>query len=98
MGSMSEGHTPGAWGRIKKRDCPHLAALHEGTASAKSTCEECGLTEDLRICLTCGYVGCCESHGAHDTEHFKRTGHPFIRPHHSNASWLWCYKCNSFLE
>ncbi len=95
---MSKAHTPAAWGHIKKAECPHVSVLREGTVSAKSECEECGLTEDLRICLTCAYVGCCESHGAHDTDHFKRTGHPFIRPHQSTACWLWCYKCNAFLE
>lgn len=95
---MSDTDTPTAWGRIKKAACPHRSVLHEGTVSATSACEECGITQDLRLCLTCGYVGCCESHGAHDTAHFKRTGHPFIRTHQSPASWLWCYKCNAFLE
>ena len=95
---MSEAHTPATWGHIKKAECSHLSALDEGTGSVQSVCTECGITKDLRICLTCAYVGCCESHSAHDTEHFKRTGHPFIRPHQSAASWLWCYKCNAFLE
>ncbi len=95
---MRDTATPASWGHIKKAQCPHLAALQEETTSATSACEACGMTRDLRRCLTCGYVGSCESHGAHDTAHFQRTGHPVIRPHQGPASWLWCYKCDAFLE
>jgi uncharacterized UBP type Zn finger protein len=87
-----------AWGRIKKEECPHVSTLGVETASAKDACEGCGWTEDLRICLTCGYVGCCESHAAHNTAHFKSSGHSLIRPHRSQSSWIWCYECNAFLE
>ena len=31
----------------------------------------------LRMCLTCGHVGCCDSSiGKHATKHFEETGHP----------------------
>jgi uncharacterized UBP type Zn finger protein len=83
---------------MKRVDCSHQALLREETTSTKDRCEACGLTQDLRLCLTCGYVGCCESHAAHDTEHFRKSGHPFIRPHASNKTFLWCYACNAFLE
>lgn len=86
------------WRHIKKAECPHVSTVIESTTSSRTACETCGLTEDLRICLTCGYVGCCESHGSHDTEHFKATGHPVIRPHRSNYNWLWCYECHAFLD
>ena len=86
-----------AWKRIAKQTCPHLDS-DQSAASAKTACETCGLTDDLRVCLTCGYVGCCESHGAHDTAHFRATGHALIRPHRETADWLWCYACDAFLE
>ncbi len=95
---MPEGENTSAWRRIKQTDCPHLVALKPGITPTKSRCEQCGLTDNLRICLSCGYVGCCESRGAHDTEHFRGTGHPFIKPHNAGADWLWCYECNAFLE
>ena len=67
--------------------------------------QACGYTDDLRICMTClpdgqacGSIFCCESHSAHNTEHFKETGHPFIAPQKSDYNWLWCYKCNAFLK
>lgn len=87
-----------AWKHIQKSDCPHLALLHEGTTSTHVACEACGIAKDLRICPTCGYVGCCESHNAHDTAHFRATGHPFIRPHRCDYDWLWCYRCHAFLQ
>ncbi len=73
-----------------------------GVRAPKKACEACGGTEDLRVCQTCGYVGCCESHDAHDTAHFEATGHPFIRPRSKSlfgpAGWLWCYLCRAYLE
>lgn len=88
--------------------CPHGAAqlppprrgflffLRRGAASEKNACEECGETDDLRVCQTCGYVGCCESHEGHDTAHFEKTGHWFIRPR-VGTQWLWCYGCRAYL-
>ena len=88
-----------------RSECPHGAvALPEAAPrSAAKACEACGHTEDLRICQVCGYVGCCESHSAHVTEHFEATGHAFIRPKAArlfrrNAGWLWCYRCRAYLE
>lgn len=86
-----------SWRYIKKGDCPHLADLNEDVKSDKTSCEVCGIKDDLRICLTCGAVFCCESSNSHNTEHFKKTGHPFIRPHNLPFDWLWCYKCMAFL-
>ena len=95
---MSEKVESGGWKWIEKGRCPHRASLREDLTSEKTACEACGLTEDLRLCLTCGYVGCCESHGAHDTEHFRATKHPFIRPQASEYRRLWCYACGAFLK
>lgn len=88
-------------------DCPHGAAdlpaprrslfFGRRTASKKDACEECGGKEELRVCQTCGHVGCCESHEGHDTLHFEKTGHSLIRPR-AGAGWLWCYGCRAYLE
>jgi uncharacterized UBP type Zn finger protein len=89
-------------------DCPHGAAdlpaprkgflfLRRPAGSGKDACEACGGREELRVCQTCGYVACCESHEAHDAEHFEKTGHPFIRPR-VGSDWLWCYRCRAYLE
>ena len=95
----------GDWKHIKKAECPHVSELKEDITSEKSECDVCKFNEDLRICLTrlpdgqaCGKVFCCESHNAHNTEHFKSSDHPFVKPHKCDYNWLWCYKCNAFLD
>lgn len=87
-----------AWRRIPRSDCPHATTLDREASSEAIRCAACGHDRDLRRCLTCGYVGCCESHQAHDTEHFRQTGHPLIRPHRCDYDWLWCYACEAFLD
>ena len=50
----------------------------------------------LRLCLTCGHVGCCDSsEGLHATKHFKETSHPAMIAL-PNRSWKWCYIHNSY--
>jgi CPA1 family monovalent cation:H+ antiporter len=59
-------------------------------------CEEC-LKEgtawvNLRLCLTCGHVGCCNSsEGKHAQKHSEATGHPVIRAFSSGENWKYCY-------
>lgn len=46
----------------------------------------------LRMCLDCGYVGCCDSApGRHATRHFQDTGHRVMRSVEPGESWRWCF-------
>jgi uncharacterized UBP type Zn finger protein len=46
----------------------------------------------LRLCLSCGHVGCCDSSkNKHATKHFHKTHHPLIRSNEPGESWVWCY-------
>lgn len=59
-------------------------------------CEDClrmgGKWLHLRICLTCGHVGCCDnSPNRHATAHFHATSHPLIRSLEPGEEWSWCY-------
>ena len=46
----------------------------------------------LRVCLTCGHVGCCDfSAQQHATAHAERTGHPLIMSAEPGERWAWCY-------
>ncbi|MGV1008734.1 MAG: Na+/H+ antiporter [Dermatophilaceae bacterium] len=46
----------------------------------------------LRLCLTCGEVGCCDSSPQrHATAHNAVTGHPVIRSFEPGEAWRWCY-------
>ncbi len=46
----------------------------------------------LRLCLTCGRVGCCDSSPQkHATAHFHETEHPVMRSFESGEAWRWCF-------
>ena len=66
-------------------------------------CEECLKTGDrwvhLRMCLTCGKVGCCDSSpNRHATAHFHETAHPLIRSAEPGEAWAWCFADELALE
>lgn len=47
----------------------------------------------LRLCLTCGEVGCCDSSPRrHATHHHATTNHPVIRSFEPGEAWRWCYR------
>jgi DNA integrity scanning protein DisA with diadenylate cyclase activity len=46
----------------------------------------------LRLCLSCGNVGCCDdSKNRHATAHFDSTRHPIIESIEPGEGWRWCY-------
>jgi hypothetical protein len=83
--------------------CSHIAELHPVEPHTPSGCEEClrtgGRWVHLRLCLSCGHVGCCDSSpGKHATKHFHATTHPMIRSFEPGEDWAWCYADELFLE
>jgi Zn-finger in ubiquitin-hydrolases and other protein len=59
-------------------------------------CEEClrigSEWVHLRLCRTCGHVGCCDSSPhRHATKHFHKTHHPIIEGYDPPEGWGWCY-------
>ena len=82
--------------------CTHLDMIQEVTPSAEG-CEECLQTGDwwvhLRLCLTCGHVGCCDSSpNKHATKHAKATGHPIVESFEPGEDWQWCYVDEVFVR
>jgi hypothetical protein len=76
--------------------CTHLDQIHDVAPHTPAGCEEClasgGRWVHLRLCLTCGHVGCCDnSPGKHATKHFRHTHHPIIRSFEPGEDWGWCY-------
>jgi uncharacterized UBP type Zn finger protein len=74
---------------------PHLKQIRDVTPSG-SGCVEClkagSRWVHLRLCLSCGHVGCCDdSPNRHARRHFHDTGHPIIRSFEPGESWRWCY-------
>lgn len=81
--------------------CSHLTDIGPVTPSAAG-CEDCLASGDswvhLRVCMTCGHVGCCDnSKNKHATKHFHATGHPIIQSFEPGESWLWCYVDEQFM-
>ena len=75
--------------------CPHVKEIKKVTPSANG-CEECLKMGDewvhLRMCLSCGHVGCCDSSkNKHATKHFHRTKHPIVQSVEPGEDWRWCY-------
>jgi uncharacterized UBP type Zn finger protein len=76
--------------------CSHLSQIRPVDATTPEGCEECLKTGSwwvhLRLCLTCGHVGCCDSSpGKHATKHFQGTRHPIIKSYEPGEDWGWCY-------
>ena len=77
------------------RTCTHADPIRDVTPSALG-CEECLKTGSawlhLRLCRTCGHVGCCDdSPNRHATKHFRKTHHPIIEGYDPPEGWGWCY-------
>jgi uncharacterized UBP type Zn finger protein len=75
--------------------CGHLDQVRPVLPSAPG-CEECLAMGDswvhLRICMTCGHVGCCDSsNNHHATRHHHATSHPIVRSLQPGEAWGWCY-------
>jgi uncharacterized UBP type Zn finger protein len=76
--------------------CTHLNQVHDVRPRTPDGCEECLKTDGwwvhLRLCLSCGHVGCCDdSPGKHATQHFHRSRHPIIKSLEPDEDWAWCY-------
>jgi uncharacterized UBP type Zn finger protein len=86
--------------------CSHIeSALHRkhGVHPNAHGCSDCLATGDvwvhLRLCLTCGHVGCCdESPNRHATQHAHTTHHPVIRSYEPDEPWAYCYPDDAFVE
>jgi uncharacterized UBP type Zn finger protein len=76
--------------------CSHIPEDVVGPRA--ESCEACGSRTNLRVCVTCGHVGCCESQHGHNTAHARSAGHPVIRSLPiSSRSFTWCYECGRYL-
>lgn len=75
--------------------CAHATDLRAVAPSAPG-CEDClrigAKWVHLRICMSCGHVGCCDSSAnRHASAHFRETGHPVMRSVEPDEDWGWCY-------
>lgn len=79
---------------------PHLGWVRD-VEPRTDGCEECLRLGTpwvhLRLCLTCGHVGCCDSSPMrHARAHAGLVGHPIVRSAQPGERWRWCYVDEAF--
>jgi CPA2 family monovalent cation:H+ antiporter-2 len=76
--------------------CDHAEETSTVFPGSERACPECVAEGHgwvhLRVCMTCGFVGCCDSsEGRHARKHFEDTGHPIIMSWEPGEGWAFCH-------
>lgn len=85
------------------RTCTHLDQVNADAVPSAQGCEDC-LREGsrwvhLRMCRTCGHVGCCDSSPKkHASAHGRIPGHALVSSFEPGEDWWWCYVDEVALE
>jgi hypothetical protein len=77
--------------------CTHLDQILIEPPASVEGCEDClrtgGHWVHLRVCLTCGHVGCCDSSPSkHASKHVADSAHPIVASAEPGEDWCWCYE------
>ncbi len=88
-------------GQAGSIECSHLGQILV-TEPTTRMCAECVAEGTswpaLRMCLTCGFVGCCDmSKNQHMKQHHEATRHPLMRSVNMDEGWVWCYEDGAFM-
>ena len=78
-------------------DCSHLDQVDVAAKPSSDGCEDClregGRWLHLRMCRTCGHVGCCDSSpNKHASAHYASVGHPVMSSYEPGEDWVWCFQ------
>jgi uncharacterized UBP type Zn finger protein len=76
--------------------CTHLDQIKVARPEHNGGCEDClkigGHWLHLRVCRSCGHIGCCDSSpNRHATRHAGDSGHPIISSVEPGEDWSYCY-------
>ncbi len=76
--------------------CSHVDQIQDVRPSTLDGCEEClktgGRWVHLRLCLSCGKVGCCDSSpNRHASKHARADAHPIVESFERGEDWRWCF-------
>jgi uncharacterized UBP type Zn finger protein len=76
--------------------CSHTERIRVEAPDEVEGCEDCLRAGDrwfhLRVCLTCGHVGCCDSSpNRHASAHARAEEHPIVQSAEPGEDWCWCY-------
>jgi len=89
-------------GTLREKSYTHRHLIQHVTTTV-NVCQDCVASGDtwpaLRMCLICGYVGCCDqAKNKHARRHFEATGHPLMRSIEPGENWVWCYVDKALLS
>jgi uncharacterized UBP type Zn finger protein len=78
-----------------EKHCTHLNEIKD-VQPRSDGCEDCLKVGDtwmqLRMCMSCGYVGCCNSSkNKHASKHYLATNHPVMKSLSLEDAFTWCY-------
>ena len=76
--------------------CTHLDQVLVDRPEHVAGCEDClrigAKWVHLRVCRTCGHVGCCDSSpNRHATQHVHEASHPIVTSVEPGENWSYCY-------
>jgi Zn-finger in ubiquitin-hydrolases and other protein len=76
--------------------CTHLDHVLVRRPDRVEGCEDClaigGTWVHLRVCRTCGRVGCCDSSpNRHASAHARQSSHPIVTSAQPGEDWSYCY-------
>jgi hypothetical protein len=80
-------------------ECTHLDQVKVERVPSKAEVPGCASCLEmhstwvhLRVCRTCGRVGCCDSSPQrHASRHAREVGHPIITSIEPGEDWSWCF-------
>jgi hypothetical protein len=83
--------------------CTHLDEVHVARPDHVAGCEDClkigARWVHLRVCRTCGHIGCCDSSpNRHATRHAHDSSHPIVTSVERGEDWSYCYVDDVMLE
>ena len=88
---------------MKEAECTHLDQVRDVAPTTPEGCQECLESHwewvHLRLCLSCGHVGCCDgSPNRHAAAHVHASSHPIVQSFEPDEDWIWCYFDEIYLE
>lgn len=83
--------------------CTHLDQVTVPRPEHVAGCEDClkigGRWVHLRVCRSCGHVGCCDSSpNRHATQHASERAHPVVTSVEVGEDWSYCYLDDAMFE